>query len=652
MLQPKSLTTKIYIPLGIMMVLGFAAVIFSSLHEVNLITQKVYQNESKALRAYMEESLGKKYDITLTNAITLSQNDAFARALATGDRNLALRTATKLMQQYQKYTPFKNIKIHLHTADAHSFLRAWAPEKHGDDLSGFRQTVNKIINTRQPFSAIEVGKAGPTFRGLAPLLDAQNRYLGSLEFMMGFRSNLKALQQNMHSDALVLLDKKYLSIAGKLAKNPQVGNYVIVQNEKSINPELLQDIQNLRNVDFENYQKSAHFLLTKIPLTDFQQKTIGYILLAKSLAQVDTIIDNSKSALIKQLSVMIAVNFIILGFLLFLMSKLIKKPLTSLIGLTKDLASGEADLTKRLPVQNQDELSQTNSWLNAFIERIQHTLQDTKHSSTHNRSITQTFAGIANVIKTSIGKSAHIIDNLHQRSSDIHATVDQSLEVAQTTKASVEETKENLTKTQEILYDLIHKVENSAHKEQELSEKLNNLSNEANQAKEVLNVIRDIADQTNLLALNAAIEAARAGEHGRGFAVVADEVRQLAEKTQASLSQINATINVIVQAINEASSEMNENSENTQHLIDLSSDAESYMKASYHRMEETADAITQTTQASYEISKKIETMLQQIRDIHALEKNNVDEVQKMEETLTELTQASQQLDNKLAAFKV
>jgi len=131
----------------------------------------------------------------------------------------------------------------------------------------------------------------------------------------------------------------------------------------------------------------------------------------------------------------------------------------------------------------------------------------------------------------------------------------------------------------------VNRIESVANKEHELSVNLQSLAGNAQETKQILATIGDIADQTNLLALNAAIEAARAGEHGRGFAVVADEVRKLAERTQKSLTETSATINILIQAINDNSEALNKNMDEMMDLTQYVGTVDGKMEELLHTMD-------------------------------------------------------------------
>ncbi len=298
------------------------------------------------------------------------------------------------------------------------------------------------------------------------------------------------------------------------------------------------------------------------------------------------------------------------------------------------LEKNEDDLTIHLEEKGSEEVRLIARSINKFISTLKEVILMIKNNMANLLGITNKITKNANVLVDTVEEQHRLSAVSKENISHLEEKFEDSKNLIDSSKESIDITQEVMLKNVNALEEIAEEVNNQMNNEIEVSQKIDSLVEKTEEIKNVLNIIKEIADQTNLLALNAAIEAARAGEHGRGFAVVADEVRKLAEKTQKSLGDINASVNLIVEEVN-----------NTKNLIDLNKENfEKINEKTQEVSESTSQANEQLKNASEYITNAIESIDNMEKSIltikNTLEKLNIEttETEKVAKSLKAITQ--------------
>ena len=300
----------------------------------------------------------------------------------------------------------------------------------------------------------------------------------------------------------------------------------------------------------------------------------------------------------------------------------------------------------------KDEMNDIAQMQNALLSDIKLAIIGAKNNAHENASVAEELSSTSLQIGKRAEEESEIVAQTTQEAKKVADEMNEASVQVRGVKEMTLKAQNSLALAQKLLDETITQLNSTAEKEAQMNDRLNHLATEATQVKSVLEVIGDIADQTNLLALNAAIEAARAGEHGRGFAVVADEVRKLAERTQKSLIETNATVNVIVQSISDISGEMNINAKR---IVELSA----FSNKVTDQTQEAVGMLEQSVNATEIVVKKSEHNVQLINDsvvnkidaINALSSSNARSVEEIASAAEHLARLAGNLSNTLSQFK-
>ena len=440
---------------------------------------------------------------------------------------------------------------------------------------------------------------------------------------------------------------------------------------RGLEPERKQLVDEL-NAEFENYYRLAREISEGMisGSVDFAQLNAKVELMGSKLntlkkhlvefrdqshdlftGNISRSIEDANTALNVGAMIAVVITAVLIGVASYI-TMLVTRNIGRVVSSLQEIASGEGDLTKRIRQNSDDEIGTLVFWFNSFIERLQGIIKDVVNSIEPLTSVSRELGSLAHQSENASSEQLEATVSVNRSMKEMFASLNENAVNTSNAAGAASDANEQAKKGHGIVGEAIRTINDLAREVEKAGQTIHQLEADTENVGQILDVIQGIASQTNLLALNAAIEAARAGEHGRGFAVVADEVRTLASRTQESTEEIHRVIEQLQRTARAISEVMSNGQRKAEESVTKAGDTGASLQAITTRVEEINVMNTQIASATEEQQQTSHFIQQAIDEISSSAQRAADGSAKVASSTEQLQRVAQKLGAVASQFRV